>query len=322
MNLSKQRGFVFPGSEIYGGLANSWDYGPLGTQLKNNLRDAWWKYFVTQRTDMVGLDTAVMMNPKVWEASGHLENFNDSQVDCKDCKKRHRADHLIENKVKDAKVEGLSNQELSKLIEEHQIACPDCGKRNFTDVRTFNLMFRTSMDKLEEGDHVYLRSEIAQGMFTNFNHVLQSMRMRLPFGIAQVGKCFRNEITPGNFIFRTLEFDLMEFEYFINKKEWKKVFKYWQDEMKKFAKEVGIDIKRTRIREHTKDELSHYSEKTVDLEFETPFGWKEMFGLAYRTDYDLKNHSEKSGKDLQYVDPETKEKFFPHVVEPTFGLTR
>lgn len=322
-NLAKQRGFVFPGSEIYGGLANSWDYGPLGTQLKNNIRDLWWKTFVTSRTDMVGMDSAVIMNPRVWEASGHVANFSDAMVDCKNCKKRHRADHLIEDTVKDAKVEGLSEKELTRMIKDNDIPCPSCGKKDFTDARKFNILFQTSIGKVEgEKDAVYLRGEIAQGMFVNFANVVQTMRMRLPFGIAQVGKAFRNEITPGNFIFRTLEFDLMEFEYFIEEKEWKKTFKYWLEEMQKFADSIGLDKKRVRVREHTKEELSHYSKRTVDLEFETPFGWKEMWGLAYRTDFDLKNHSEQSGKDLRYMDPETNEKFFPHVVEPTFGLTR
>lgn len=323
VNLSKQRGFVFPGSEIYGGLANSWDYGPLGTQLKNNIRDAWWKYFVTSRTDIVGVDTAVIMNPKVWEASGHTASFHDAQVDCKQCKKRHRADHLIEDNVEDAKVEGLSSDELSALIEQHNIPCPNCGSHDFTEVRHFNLLFKTGIGKLEDDrDAVYLRGELAQGMFTNFSNVAQTMRLRLPFGIAQVGKCFRNEITPGNFIFRTLEFDLMEFEYFLREEEWEEKFEYWLEEMKKFAELIGLDSERIRVREHTEEELSHYSKRTVDLEFETPFGWKEMFGLAYRTDYDLRNHAEQSGKDLRYMDPETNEKFFPHVVEPTFGLTR
>lgn len=323
VGLAKQRGFVFPGSEIYGGLANSWDYGPLGTALKNNLRDEWWKFFVRQRTNMVGLDSAIMMNPKVWEASGHTASFNDAMIDCKQCKKRHRADHLIENAVEDAKVEGLTEQELAELIKAHEIKCPNCGAQDYTDVRTFNLMFQTSRDKFNpDAAPLYLRGEIAQGMFTNFAHVVQTMRMRLPFGIAQVGKAFRNEITPGNFIFRTLEFDLMEFEYFIDPKEWEETFDYWLEEMKKFASQVGLEESKLRVREHTQEELSHYSKRTVDIEFETPFGWKEMFGLAYRTDFDLRNHAEQSGKDLRYMDPMTNEKFFPHVIEPTFGLTR
>ena len=263
------------------------------------------------------------MNPKVWEASGHVSKFNDAMIDCKKCKKRHRADHLIEDNVEDAKVEGLSEADLTALIKQHDIPCPNCGSKDFTDARTFNLLFKTTIGKLsDDRDVVYLRGEIAQGMFVNFGNVLNSMRMRLPFGIAQIGKAFRNEITPGNFIYRTLEFDLMEFEYFIKPEGWEKEFDYWLEEMKKFGDMVGLDMSKTRVREHTKKELSHYSKRTVDIEFETPFGWKEMFGLAYRTDFDLKNHAEQSGKDLRYTDPETQEKFFPHVIEPTFGLTR
>lgn len=323
VSLAKRRGFIFPGSDIYGGLANTWDYGPLGVELKNNIQQSWWKFFVHGRHDMVGLDAAILMNPSVWKASGHVESFNDAMVDCKSCKARLRADHLIEDAVDDAKVEGLSNEELKVLIDQHEIACPKCGKKDFTDVRTFNLMFKTHIGVVEnETDAVYLRSELAQSMFTNFKHVLDSMRKKLPFGIAQVGKVFRNEITPGNFIFRTLEFDLMEFEYFVKPAEWEKHFDYWLEQMHVFLDTVGIDKEKTRVREHTKEELSHYSDKTVDIEFNTPFGWKEMYGLAYRTDFDLRNHMEKSGKDLQYFDPKTNEKYIPHVVEPTFGLTR
>jgi glycyl-tRNA synthetase len=323
VSLCKRRGFVFPGSEIYGGLANTWDYGPLGVQLKKNVTDMWWKFFVTQRLDMVGLDAAILMNPKVWEASGHVANFNDAQVDCKECKARHRADHLIENAVPDAKVEGLTNEELSLLIAKHDIKCPKCSQQNFTEVRLFNLMFKTDIGKVEgEGNSIYLRGELAQGMFVNFKTIQQAMRKKLPFGIAQVGKVFRNEITPGNFTFRTLEFDLMEFEYFIKPDGWSEQFDLWLEEMYRWVDYVGLKRDNTRVREHTKDELSHYSTKTVDIEYNTPFGWKEMYGLAYRTDFDLKNHMEKSGEDLQYFDPETNEKFIPHVLEPTFGLSR
>ena len=323
VQLAKARGFVFPGSDIYGGLANSWDYGPLGAQLKNNIRDAWWKYFVTSRTDMVGLDSAILMNPRVWESSGHTANFNDAQVDCKNCKKRLRADHLIEDNIKDAKVEGLSMEDLTKLIVDNKIACPNCGARDFTEARRFNLLFKTSIGKLEDArEAVYLRGELAQGMFVDFPQIVKAVRPRLPFGIAQIGKVFRNEITPGNFTFRTLEFDLMEFEYFIRPETWEQTFEYWMKEMKEFAAFVGVDMSRVRQREHTQDELSHYSKRTADLEFQTPFGWKEMFGCAYRTDFDLRNHAEQSGKELRYTDPVTNEKFFPHVVEPTFGLTR
>lgn len=323
VSLCKQRGIIFPGSEIYGGLANTWDYGPLGVELKNNIQQEWWKFFVQQRQNIVGLDAAILMNPKVWEASGHVAEFNDAQVDCKDCKARHRADHLIEDAVGGIKVEGLSTEDLDKLIEENEIKCPNCGKRNFTKARVFNLLFRTQIGAVEEGaDEIYLRGELAQSMFTNFKNILNTSRKKVPFGIAQVGKCFRNEITPGNFIFRTLEFDLMEFEYFIHEKEWEETFEYWLTEMKKWVEHVGIDPERTRVREHTEDELSHYSKKTVDIEFNTPFGWKELYGLAYRTNFDLKNHTEKSGTDLSYLDPYTNEKYIPHAVEPTFGLSR
>lgn len=323
VNLSKRRGFIFPGSDIYGGLANSWDYGPLGIELKNNIRNWWWDRFVHERTDMVGLDAAIMMNPKVWQASGHVDNFNDAMIDCKSCKARHRADHLIENAVEGAQVDGRPPEELTRLIQEHDIVCPSCGEKDFTDARMFNQLFQTSIGKTEEDKSaIYLRGEIAQAMFVNFKNVLDSSRKRLPFGIASVGKVFRNEITPGNFTFRTLEFDLMEFEYFIREKEWGKTFEYWLGEMQSWLGEMGFDLEHTRVREHTQDELSHYSKRTVDIEYKTPFGWKEMFGLAYRTNFDLKNHAEHSGQKLEYRDPETNNVFVPHVVEPTFGLTR
>ncbi len=323
VSLCKRRGFVFPGSEIYGGLANTWDYGPMGSELKKNIQDAWWKFFVRDRNDMVGLDAAILMNPKVWQASGHVDCFNDALVDCKECKARLRADHLIEDAVEDAKVEGLSTSELDELIKKHEIKCPKCGKANFTDARVFNLLFQTNIGPVsKDSEPVYLRGELAQSMFVDFKNIMDTGRKKIPFGIAQVGKCFRNEITPGNFIFRTIEFDLMEFEYFIKEEDWEKTFDYWLDEMKAWLGVVGIDEKRTRVREHTQDELSHYSKRTCDIEFETPFGWKELYGLAYRTDFDLKNHMEKSGQNLQYRDPVTNEQFIPHVVEPTFGLTR
>ncbi len=328
VSLCKRRGFIFPGSEIYGGLANSWDYGPYGTELKNAIRDWWWERFVQKRHDMVGIDAAIMMNPKVWEASGHVANFNDALIDCKKCKARHRADHLIEHAFPEMKADGLPVSELTAIIKEKGIACPTCGtKDQFTEARKFNMLFRTQLGAVEsaEGNQdIYMRGEIAQAMFVNFKNVLQTMRKRLPFGIASVGKVFRNEITPGNFTFRTLEFDLMEFEYFIEEKTWEKTFDFWLEEQKKFLQDIGFAHDRLRVREHTKDELSHYSKRTVDIEYNTPFGgWKEMFGLAYRTDFDLKNHMEKSGEDLQYTDPDDPTvKFIPHVVEPTFGLSR
>lgn len=323
VNLAKRRGFVFPGSDIYGGLANSWDYGPLGVLLKNNVRDAWWRFFVQSRQDMVGLDAAILMNPRVWEASGHVANFNDPMVDCKNCKSRQRADHLIEEAVPGTKVEGMSLEEMSTWLREHKVACPTCGQKELTDVRRFNLLFETSLGAVEgQKQVVYLRGELAQGMFVNFKNVLDTMHMQLPFGMAQVGRVFRNEITPGNFIFRTLEFDLMEFEYFVKEAEWETVFEAWLTEMHRFLEVVGIDKAHTQVREHAQEELSHYSKRTVDIEYQTPFGWKEMFGLAYRTNYDLKQHSQASGVDLRVTDPVSGEKSFPHVIEPTFGLTR
>lgn len=327
VSLCKRRGFMFPGSEIYGGLANSWDYGPHGTVLKKAICDWWWERFVQKRQDMVGIDAAGMMNPKVWEASGHVANFNDAMIDCKHCKARHRADHLIENAFPEMKVDGKPIEELTAIIHEKNISCPHCGtKGDFTDARRFNQLFRTQLGVVENATNnqdVYLRGEIAQAMFVNFKNVLNTARKRLPFGIASVGKVFRNEITPGNFTFRTLEFDLMEFEYFIRESEWESVFQYWLQEQQAWIEEMGFSKERLRIREHTKDELSHYSKKTVDVEYKTPFGWKEMFGLAYRTDFDLKNHMEKSGVDLQYTEPDNpKDTFIPHVIEPTFGLSR
>ncbi len=323
VSLCKRRGFVFPGSDIYGGLANTWDYGPVGVELKKNIQDAWWKFFVRDRLDMVGLDAAVLMNPKVWQASGHVDSFNDAMVDCRKCKSRFRADHLIEEAVEGIKVEGLSTKDLDKLIESNKIKCPVCGAHDFTPARVFNLLFQTNIGPVaKDSEAVYLRGELAQSMFVDFKLIQESARKKLPFGIAQTGKCFRNEITPGNFIFRTIEFDLMEFEWFIREEEWEKWFEYWLAEMHKWLDLIGVDSKKTRVREHDKKELSHYSKRTVDIEFETPFGWKELYGCAYRTNFDLTRHLEKSGKDIQYFDPDTNAKLIPHVIEPTFGLTR
>jgi glycyl-tRNA synthetase len=333
---------VFPGSEIYGGLANSWDYGPLGVELKNNLRDSWWKRFVTSREDMVGLDAAILMNPKVWEASGHISNFTDPLIECKKCHFRFREDqfpfnpsdlnfhekwlncyracHGMEDKHDHTKAQKAETESRHKGISQ----CANCFEFvGYTEPKQFNLMFKTAIGTTaEKSSEVYLRPEIAQAMFVNFKNVLDTMRKRLPFGIASVGKAFRNEITPGNFIFRTLEFDLMEFEYFIRENEWEKHFEYWLKQQQDWLKELGFADDRLRVREHEADERAHYSKRTVDVEYNTPFGWKEMFGLAYRTDFDLKNHMEKSGQNLEYTDPETTEKFVPHVIEPTFGLTR
>jgi len=321
--LSKRRGFVFPGSEIYGGLANTWDYGPLGSLLKRNIENSWWDFFVTRRPEIFGLDTSVLMNPKVWESSGHTDSFTDALIDCKNCKVRTRADHLIEDNIKDTKVEGKTLEELQNIITIHKLKCPNCGKHDWTHPREFNLLFETHVGIVEDKQSlVYLRGETAQGMFVDFKNVLDTISPKLPFGLAQSGLAFRNEITKGHFTFRTLEFHLAEFEYYVKEKEWEKWFDYWKKEMEEWLKVLGIDDKKIRWRKHTKDELSHYSKRTEDLEYKYPFGFKELWGLAYRTDFDLKNHMEKSGTDMRYTDPATGEKFIPHVVEPTFGITR
>jgi len=321
--LSKRRGFFFPSSELYGGLANAWDFGHYGTLLKNNVRDFWWKKFVLERQDMVGLDASIFLNSKVWEASGHVAGFSDALVDCKVCKTRTRADHLIEEKLPNMKVEGLPIEELTKIIREHKLSCPTCGSKDLTDVRKFNLLFETHLGIVEgEKSKVYLRGEIAQGIFVNFKNVLDTMRVRMPFGIAQQGKAFRNEITMGQAVHRTIEFDLMEFEYFIHSSQWEKVFEMWRATMWEWAMELGLEEKHLRWREHEAFERSHYSTKTMDVEYKFPSGWKEMWGIAYRTDFDLTNHMKFSGKDLSYTDPQTKEHYIPHVVEPTFGLSR
>ncbi|MDP3997909.1 MAG: glycine--tRNA ligase [Candidatus Andersenbacteria bacterium] len=325
VELCKRRGFVYPGSAIYGGLRNSWDFGPLGVQLKNNLRDAWWKYFVESRRDMVGLDAAILMNPEVWKASHHVDNFNDPMVDCKSCHNRWRADDLIKNILPDRNTDAMTIEEMSVLISaDNNIVCPNCGKHDFTEARQFNLLFETSLGTVESNKQiVYLRGELAQSMFVDFKLIMDSMRKSLPFGIAQVGKAFRNEITPGNFIFRTLEFDLMEFEYFVREADWEKYFEMWLGEMQKWVtEEVGIKKENLRLREQATEERAHYSRRTVDIEYASSWGSKEMFGLAYRADYDLKNHAQATGQDLQVTDTKTGEKFYPHVIEPTFGLSR
>jgi glycyl-tRNA synthetase len=301
VSLCKRRGFVFPGSEIYGGLANSWDYGPLGVELKNNIKQLWWKRFVQQRDDMVGIDAALIMNPKVWEASGHLKEFNDPLVECKNCHERFRADKIDIN-----------------------APCPNCGKKAFTEVKQFNMMFRTNLGPVDdEKSVVYFRPETAQAMFVQFKNVLDTTRKQLPFGIAQIGKAFRNEITPGNFIFRTREFEQMEIEYFFDPKEdWDKYFDFWHKEMKEWMKEIGLDINHIHDLEVPDGERAHYSKRTIDFEYDFPFGKDELYGLAYRADFDLKNHMEKSGQDLRYADPQTNEKYLPHVIEPTWGVDR
>ena len=321
--LCKRRGFVFPSSEVYGGLANVWDFGPVGTLLKNNIRDLWWKHYVLDRVDMVGIDASAILRPEVWNASGHVSGFNDAMVDCRECRNRVRADHLIEDILPDKKVEGLSFTDLDNIISENKIKCPKCGKNDWTKVRKFSQLVEVKVGVLEEGkDLAYLRGEIAQGIFLNFKNVLNSTRVKVPFGIAQVGKAYRNEITMGQFIHRTFEFDLMEFEYFISPESWEETYEAFRKDMWSWVLGLGVKEENLRWREHEEFERSFYSKKTMDIEYQYPFGWKEMFGIAYRTDYDLKNHSEKSGKDLTYMDPKTGKAFIPHVVEPTFGLSR
>lgn len=323
VSLAKRRGFVYPSSELYGGLANVWDFGPAGTLLKNNIRDLWLKKFVLDRNDMVVIDAATILRPEIWAASGHLSGFNEALIDCKACKNRARADHLIENALPGKKVEGLPFEELEKIITENKIRCPKCGKFDWTEIRKFNQLVEIKLGVLEEGKNLaYLRGEIAQGIFLNFKNVLDSTRVKIPFGIAQQGKAYRNEITMGQFTHRSFEFDLMEFEYFIKPKGWEEVFDMWKEEMWDFALSLGIDEKNLRWREHEDFERSHYSKKTMDIEYKYPFGFKEMFGIAYRTDFDLKGHAKSSGKDLSYRDPITSELYRPHVIEPTFGLSR
>jgi glycyl-tRNA synthetase len=328
VSLCKRRGFVFPGSEIYGGMANSWDYGPYGTELKNNIANTWWRTFVQNRDDIVGLDSAIITNPKVWVASGHVSNFNDPLVDCKKCKTRHRGDKLLEEKIGVDETTKISMEEIGKKMNELGIKCPNCGKTDWTDARKFNLLFETQIGVVADSKNIaYLRGETAQGIFINFKNVLDTMRMKLPFGIAQVGKAFRNEITPGNFIFRTREFEQMEIEYFIRppKKEedWRKPFEKWQEDIKRFFSEnLGLSDKNMKWRRHEDNERSFYSKDTYDVEYDFPsIGWGELHGFAYRTDYDLKQHIEHSGADLYYRD-ENGEKFIPHCIEPSFGLTR
>lgn len=321
VNLAKRRGFVWPGSEIYGGLANSWDFGPAGVLLKNNLRDAWWRHFVTSRGDMVGLDAAILMNPRVWEASGHVAHFADPLVEDTVTHERWRADELVAGALGQA-ADSMSLTEMARIIAERGIKSP--AGNELSPPRVFNLLFKTAVGAaLDAQSTVYLRGELAQSMFVDFKRVAATTRRTLPFGIAQVGRVFRNEIAPGNFIFRTLEFDLMEFEYFVREAEWERWFKYWLEEMQRWAiDEIGLERDKLRVREHAREELAHYSRRTVDIEYETPFGWKELFGLAYRGDFDMRNHSEQSQVDLRLTDPQTRKKYFPHVVEPTFGLTR
>ena len=321
VTLCKNRGFVYPGSEIYGGLANSWDYGPLGVEFKNNVKRAWWQKFVQENPYNVGLDSAILMNPQVWVASGHVGGFSDPLMDCKDCKTRHRADKLIEDTgVNPA---GWSFEEMSDYIKEHNICCPNCGSCNFTDIRKFNLMFKTFQGVTEDAkNELYLRPETAQGIFVNFPNIQRTTRRKVPFGVCQIGKSFRNEITPGNFIFRTREFEQMELEFFCKpgtELEW---FAYWKDYCKKWLLSLGIREEDLRLRDHEKEELSHYSNATTDFEFMFPFGWGELWGVASRTDFDLTQHQNTSGKNLEYFDQEANEKYLPYVVEPSLGADR
>lgn len=320
--LCKNRGFVYPGSEVYGGLANTWDYGPLGVELKNNVKKAWWKKFVQQSPYNVGVDAAILMNPEVWVASGHVGGFSDPLMDCKDCKTRHRADKLIED-VTNSPADGWSNEQMMEFIREHNIKCPTCGSTNFTDIRKFNLMFKTFQGVTEDAkNEIYLRPETAQGIFVNFANVQRTTRKKLPFGICQIGKSFRNEITPGNFTFRTREFEQMEMEFFCKPDTDLEWFAYWKDFCHKWLLSLGLKDENLRLRDHGKEELSFYSKATTDFEFLFPFGWGELWGIADRTNYDLGKHQEHSGKTMEYFDQETNEHYLPYVIEPSLGADR
>ncbi len=327
--LCKTRGFIFPGSEIYGGLANTWDYGPLGVELKNNVKKAWWKKFVQENRYNVGLDAAILMNPQTWVASGHLAGFSDPLMDCRECHERFRADKLIEDWCAENSfelpkpIDAFSQAEMKEFVEEHNIPCPTCGKHNFTDIRQFNLMFKTFQGVTEDAKNtVYLRPETAQGIFTNFVSVQRTTRKKLPFGIAQIGKSFRNEITPGNFIFRVREFEQMELEFFCKPGTDLEWFDYWRSFCRDWLLAIGLKEENIRLRDHDPEELCFYSKATTDFEFLFPFGWGELWGVADRTDYDLNQHQTVSGKDLTYFDPETNEHYIPYVVEPSLGVER
>ena len=325
--LCKNRGIVYPGSEIYGGLANSWDFGPLGVELKNNIKKAWWKKFVQESKYNVGLDSAIIMNKETWVASGHLKGFADPLMDCKSCKTRHRADKLIEDYAAanglDVNPGGWSNDELLTYIKEHNIACPDCGSHDFTDIRKFNLMFKTFQGVTEDStSELYLRPETAQGIFVNFKNVARTTRRKMPFGVAQIGKSFRNEITPGNFVFRTREFEQMELEFFCKPGTDLEWFQYWRSYCENWLYNLGMRSENLRLRDHDPDELCFYSKATTDFEFLFPFGWGELWGIADRTDYDLGQHQNHSGKDMTYFDQETGEHYVPYVVEPSLGADR
>ena len=327
--LCKNRGFVYAGSEIYGGLANTWDYGPLGAELKNNIKKAWWKKFVQQNKYNVGLDAAILMNPQTWVASGHLGGFSDPLMDCKECKERFRADKIIEDWAAEnhfelpKAVDAFTQAEMKDFIDEHNIPCPSCGKHNFTDIRQFNLMFKTFQGVTEDAKNtVYLRPETAQGIFVNFANVQRTTRKKLPFGIGQIGKSFRNEITPGNFIFRVREFEQMELEFFCKPGSDLEWFQYWRSFCRNWLLSLGMTEENLRLRDHDPEELCFYSKATTDFEFLFPFGWGELWGVADRTDYDLTQHQNTSGKDLTYFDPETNERYIPYVIEPSLGVER
>ena len=327
--LCKNRGFVFAGSEIYGGLANTWDYGPLGVEMKNNIKKAWWKKFVQESPYNVGLDAAILMNPQTWVASGHLGGFSDPLMDCRECKERFRADKLIEDycaetgTALDKPIDAFTQTEMKDFIEEHNIPCPSCGKHNFTDIRQFNLMFKTFQGVTEDAKNtVYLRPETAQGIFVNFTNVQRTTRKKLPFGIGQIGKSFRNEITPGNFIFRVREFEQMELEFFCQPGTDLEWFAYWRSFCKNWLLSLGMTEEHLRLRDHDPEELCFYSKATTDFEFLFPFGWGELWGVADRTDYDLTQHQNTSGKDLTYFDPDKNERYIPYVIEPSLGVER
>ncbi len=320
--LCKGRGFVYPGSEIYGGLANTWDYGPLGAELKNNIKKAWLKKFVQENKYNVGLDSAILMNPQTWVASGHLGGFSDPLMDCKECKTRHRADNLIED-FDGTNVTGWDNAQMSEYIKEHNIPCPDCGKSNFTDIRQFNLMFKTFQGVTEDSkSEIYLRPETAQGIFVNFANIQRTSRKKVPFGVAQIGKSFRNEITPGNFIFRVREFEQMELEFFCKPGTDLEWFEYWRGFCRDFLYSLGIKEENLRLRDHSPEELCFYSKATTDFEYLFPFGWGELWGVADRTDYDLTQHQNTSGKSLEYFDPTDNSRYIPYVIEPSLGVER
>lgn len=321
---TKQYGYIFQGSEIYGGLSNSWDYGPLGRELKENLKRAWWQKFIQENIYNVGLDAAILMNPNVWVASGHVANFADPLVDCKQCKSRHRADKLVEEFTEGKETgDGWSNEELENFIKDNNIVCPKCGSNDFTSIRKFNLLFETHIGVTEDSKNtVYLRGETAQGIFVNFPNVQRAMRLKIPFGIGQIGKSFRNEITPGNFIFRVREFEQMELEFFCKPDTDLEWFGFYKNTCLDFLKTIGIKKENLRYRDHKKEELSFYSKATTDIEYKFPMGWGELWGIADRTDYDLGVHMEHSKVDLRYLDPETNEKYIPYVVEPSLGLDR